>query len=282
MLPTNVFFKVFQSNYPSFTSKLNQSCGELKEEFLNAAHSFYAAAFWEMKKRLPNSTALVFQMNAFRLSDDDDFARIRLLGERFKHLLDDYTCFENEVVRAQNHKQAISGSVAQDGLNCMLSWKKLASGYPGYEQIYRLLRCLETLAYTSAPVERVFSKMGNIKTLKRNRLSRQHLESTLLIKQFEISLENYLSIPLLKKYNTYSETEHLSTQDSDRDRALLFTEEEEKKRELDLNLSDTSKDLAEDDKTDRRKHRILFNLSSKKAPKLRNDEDDDQKFRESE
>ena len=52
-----------------------------------------------------------------------------------------------------------------------------------YPDIYKLARALQTIPYSTAAVERTFSDMKNVKSLKRNRLSCETLEALVFIRQ---------------------------------------------------------------------------------------------------
>jgi len=75
-----------------------------------------------------------------------------------------------------------------------------------YPLSYKLACAVETIQYTSASIERLFSDMGNIVTVKRNRLTVENIEACLLIRQEKREKENYFTPEMFKV--------HLRSQDS--------------------------------------------------------------------
>ena len=78
------------------------------------------------------------------------------------------------------------------------TWESLSSLYP---YISKLAKAILVLPHSSVPVERVFSQMQDFKTEKRNRLSTENLEISLLIYQTFHESDLVISTDMLNQYH---------------------------------------------------------------------------------
>ena len=109
-----------------------------------------------------------------------DYDKLRKLGMHFAHLfsteeLDEFNT-EIEILEKKTNLAKIMSSSTGNNLRTWLSNTE-------FPKTVCLVRCLHALSYSSASVERVFSKMLNTQTPHRNRLSVKNLESCLLLKE---------------------------------------------------------------------------------------------------
>jgi hypothetical protein len=113
-------------------------------------------------------------------------------------------------------------------------WRPYASRFP---ITFKLARAIQVLPYSSVSIERKFSELTDIKTLKRNRLSAENLQACLFVKQeykdedlAEGMIQAYLNQILKYKENTPSKKKDLSQESNTFDK---YQDEEDSKK-LDL------------------------------------------------
>ncbi len=80
------------------------------------------------------------------------------------------------------HLSDFSNFETSDKESCsfLQRWKSFGNKYP---VTFKLARAVQVLSYSSVPIERKFSQLTDIKTLKRNRLSVENLQACLFVKQ---------------------------------------------------------------------------------------------------
>jgi len=148
------------------------------DTFTNTAFEFLKASVIKMREILPYDDRELFDSTAIFLADFS-LEKWHRLKVRFGNIIEDQnSIFEDELKRIKFNFFDLQLEMR----NCPILevWSRHKSKYP---LIFNLARSLMVTPYSSCPLERVFSKCTDIKTLKRNRLRIQSLEACLLIKQ---------------------------------------------------------------------------------------------------
>ena len=87
-------------------------------------------------------------------------------------------------------------------------WKQEKETYP---LIFRLAQSIQVFPYSTVSIERSFSSITDIKTIKRNRLGVRNLEACLLIKQDFGQNDIPLTSDIVQKYSTLNDGLSLSS-----------------------------------------------------------------------
>lgn len=140
--------------------------------------------------------------DSFLLKTQYASTNLNNLAAQFSNIIskDELSLFNLETSRLTFAGLDVRKRIKKGGANYLEGWKQVEQDFP---LIYRLARAIWTLPYSSASIERNFSVMGDIKTIKRNKLSLPNLEACLLTKQA-------LSKPNESDEDIFSTTEILS------------------------------------------------------------------------
>jgi len=136
---------------------------------------------------------------------------------------------------------AISGTRIMNNLKISPSSKALAIWFQEHNEyplICKLVRAIAAYPYSTAGLERTFSKVTDIKTIKRSRLDTKNLEACLLIKQEYGDKELEFTADVLDRYSNRERKTKLFeiSQRDENQNELIATdiknlEEEEKMKE---------------------------------------------------
>jgi len=122
-------------------------------------------------------------------------------------------------------------SSKKDEVSFLRQWQPFADRYP---VTYKIARAVQILPYSTVPIERKFSQLTDIKTLKRNRLSIENLQTCLFVKQ-EFKDKN-LSQELILAYVEKLTKQKLSLDEekdfSEKTKAIPKEQEEIKESEI--------------------------------------------------
>jgi len=206
---------------------------KFQNTFCDAAYDFLEAAIENIKRRLLHQYEKLAFFECFSMKDESCVAKIQKVAIKFTNLLT-----ENEVSDLQTENVTLGlnwlriyssskeftevhsiGSIAsqtQKNPSFLHGWKLYSAKYP---VTFKLARGIQVLPYSSASIERKFSELTDIKTLKRNRLSVENLQACLFVKQ-EYKDED-LTEGIIDKYLTLSlESKDTRTSNNKKDLSL--------------------------------------------------------------
>jgi len=203
---------------------------ELEEECLKVAFDFLERAFKGIRTRLPSQESSIMLSDAFLLKSRSSFVKLQTLADRFTNIISetDKIEFFQELERLQFNWSEMKKRIEIDfSSNWLDVWKLREDDYP---LVFRSGRALQVLPYSTASIERNFSTLGDIKTVKRNHISITNLEGYLLLKQEHKKQKidfNPKSSEILKKKHI-KETAHSNFElnDSKKDSLSKETREE--------------------------------------------------------
>ena len=173
----------FLMQHPNFNEDSKELDEEEKKNFFEAAQSFLLKALEGIRERLPwDDNQILLLSDAFLLKNQAAPTQLNRLASIFTNVIDkdELSKFHLETARLTFTGLDIKKRIKKGVENYLEGWGQVKNEFP---LIFRLARALWTLPYSSACVERSFSQMNIIKTVKRNRLSLENLESCLLFKQ---------------------------------------------------------------------------------------------------
>jgi len=122
------------------------------------------------------------------------------LARRFDNIIlpHEESDVNSEVETLENNYHQVRKRIKNSFEGSLEAWKQIHRTYP---LIYRLARTVQTLPYSTSSIERNFSVLKDIKTIKRNRLSVQNLEACLLSKQEFFHSELQFTQKMFEKYD---------------------------------------------------------------------------------
>ena len=139
---------------------------ETKDEIRSSAFNFIILTLKHMKKKLPFKDKLIEQSKVIFLEEFNKSHWLSL-GERFYNILRTDKMKESFVNEMDNFQFNFKKykQISNLGTSPIQIWKGLKKTYP---TMYTLAMSLLVLPHSSVCVERIFSKLRDIKTLKRN------------------------------------------------------------------------------------------------------------------
>lgn len=173
--------------------------------------------------------------DAFLLKDNKrSLKNIQKLGEHFSNIIEKEkrSYFYDEIQSLRRDFREVSEVITSfitrsSSKNCLEAWKTLKNDYP---LIYKLAQAIQTLPYSTASIERNFSQLADIKTIKRNRLGVANTQACLLIKQ-ELKDNNQKLeeiFPKILEYYSAAKKKALSKESNQNTLAGMTLEEEKK------------------------------------------------------
>ena len=179
-----------ESGLKAEVSKLPQ---EDQREYYEKAFKFMSSVIYQMKTRISwrDSSTLelspILQCQSFLLPKHMEFkdvkTNIQRLAKHFSNVISslELTEIDIELHQLANHVEEIRKKIKIVGKESYLQvWHTEKSRYP---LLYKLVCAVEAIQYSTSSIERLFSDLGNIVTVKRNRLSVENIEACLLARQ---------------------------------------------------------------------------------------------------
>jgi len=163
------FFKQ-HSQLESQFEKIDESeRSSFRQAYLKEAKTFYKVALKQMTKRLPAYDSLLMKADCITLKGAIDIDTFKEIAAKFPNIIQskDLIVIFNEFERLALRKAELCDEINQNLDNPIAVWKKQAKQFP---LVYKLVRALDLLPYSTAAVGRNFSWMTDTKTPKRNRL----------------------------------------------------------------------------------------------------------------
>lgn len=177
------YFLAKNSEFKALINEIDsEKRNDLSAKFFQYAKGFLKTAFDGMQNRLPKPDSALMNADAILLRSDHDIERLKLLAAQFGNIIEDFEIsdFHNETERLEQERVEINRVIENHKANPLYAWRQESESFP---LVYRLLRALELLPYSTCSVERTFSGVKNIKTEKRNKLKVGKVEAALLYKQ---------------------------------------------------------------------------------------------------
>jgi len=197
-----------------------------QEGILKNIQNFIIISLAELKNKAPLQDPLFVDSDILHIWSID-LEKWKRMAAKFYNLISQGSKFANEL---REIAFALKGSTLQFYLNSTRHnivdmWEGLKEKYP---VMSKLALGLLVLPSSTAPVERIFSVLKNIKTPRRNRILTENLEATLLCKQYfkEDSIE--ISKEMVEKYHTlWRKQENESTENLKKSPSINFEESKE-------------------------------------------------------
>jgi len=182
------FEKYLFNLHPEFQQKIAGFSQETKKSYIESAFNFLFTGLINVQERLPFTDSIILLCDCFLLKENTKcFYKMRKLGQALTNIINpnQITYFYDEVHKLEKDVIDVRDSInflmnRSEKKNFLHSWKVHKMDYP---LIFELGRAAQTLPYSTASIERNFSQLLDIKTIKRNRLGIENTEACLLIKQ---------------------------------------------------------------------------------------------------
>ena len=213
LMEDQYFTEYWRSTYTEIGRIINELPENDIQDVIASTKNFVVAILNEMKNRaFVNDDAFKLCSQIFIqrgwVCDKDKW---KTLSNTFKNII---TLEKEEKFEFELEKFYVKASDIRDRYQDFSGtplelWRQLKPRYP---HLSELAMAILTLPHSSVPVERIFSKMKDFKTSKRNRLTVENLEACLLVEQrftnnFEITEEMLIRrINLWKSHNQASNT----------------------------------------------------------------------------
>ncbi len=249
LLSIQEFTDYFKSEEFQLSISFKELNEEDQEEYFTEARKFFKTCFQQLKQRLPwkdlhtKQASPLLLVQSLQLPKHIDpktnVKNIYQLGERFKKVISglDFDKFGAQLHTLENNYEEMRKRIKKKNTNEYLeAWN---TENKAYSMIFLLAEAMQTLPFSSASIERLFSELGNIVTVKRNRLSIQNIEACIYIRQEYKGNTSYFTKEMIKKYyqaesNDFCqkyETEVIPSQPSQRSQPGLTAEEKTSKLE---------------------------------------------------
>lgn len=170
-----------------------------RQKIANCARKFVLLSLKQMKNKLPYKGDIWDDIDVIFFNEFNQ-QKWENLKKKFVNIISTDEMkdkFTLEVGKLETKFKKIQLEKLMVNSSPVTLWMSHKNKYP---TIYRLVRALLVLPSSSAPVERVFSSLKNIKNAKRNRLSLENLEACLLTYQHYKTLRIPLNLDILKSY----------------------------------------------------------------------------------
>ena len=185
-LNTNDFIKKLKTEYPSQMSKLRILTIDQEESFAQIFRVFAAKLLDLMIFYLPLEDNIIETFDFIQdISNYGDLLGKTLEFNNYFKILEEsqISDLKNEILKLTSQKRS---RYDQGATNMIEVWDKLeedvSNGYQ-FSLLPKLVKIAQSLPTSSSDVEQAFSGIKLIKTLLRNRLSAEKIESILLIIQ---------------------------------------------------------------------------------------------------
>jgi hypothetical protein len=211
------FEKLFFVRYPQLSTYSKEGDERFKEKYVNSAFNFPKSALIELTVRFSDLDPIFSQLHGFLLQDKKSFDYLRGLGSRFEKtaVFDNLAEFFTQISVIEDNQNSAIKVIDDKNGSLASNWRVLSDEFP---QIFKLMQALQTLTCSTATLKCSFSNMIDIKTLKRNRIRIENLESSLLIQEEcveeSLSLSNQEMKMIYEKFHTLNKpkTQQLDSQ----------------------------------------------------------------------
>ncbi len=195
------FETYFLSKSKLFRDSLANNTPQFRQKFFVAAKRFLDTAALRIREYLPLKNQLIMSVDCFLMNRNSAIKELDSLASHFTNVIskDEFMKFSLELDRL-----AISGTRIMNNLKISPSSKALEIWFQEHNEyplICKLVRAIAAYPYSTAGLERTFSKVTDIKTIKRNRLDTKNLEACLLIKQEYGDKELEFTTDVLDRYS---------------------------------------------------------------------------------
>ena len=164
------------------------------------ARNFILLCLQGMKDKLPfQNEELLDASVVYFGSEQFERSKWEKLGKKYTNVIldKDYTVYIHELDQLECNYGFYSRQIGQPRSNPIDIWSSMKTSYPLCSS---LAYALFVLPHSTVSVERIFSSMKDIKTFKRNRLSRETLEACLLGYQSFKGNEMKIRMSMVKRY----------------------------------------------------------------------------------
>lgn len=212
LLSMEEFKNEFTSDYSAVRELLSQVEPEEAEKIFTFTQKFILKVLQEMQRKFSHQNKIIKESRAVFFTEEqfnkEDW---KTLGEHFtniisteeQHLLlentDRFRIHYSQIREDAKHKSPVK------------VWNYLAAKYP---YMAKVARAIMILPHTSVPVERVFGNLKDFKSSKRNRLTTENLESSLLLYQKYGESDFYIDENMMEMYNEMWKQENPKTAQS--------------------------------------------------------------------
>jgi len=217
-------FRAFlEERYSHFSEPSKLLEGNQKEEYYTNAYNFLLIAFESLKRYMPWSEDKAFMLvDAFLLpkgSENQVVVKFQKLAERFTNVIleNDRVAWGQEIISIESKIGYLQTSLEREQKDYTTIWRGVSGRFA---LLYKLARAVYVLSYSTADIERTFSRAEIVKNTRRNKLSTQRLEACLLARQYFGKEGYYFTSEMTALYN-----KKLDTKDSNL-RQIAETNEE--------------------------------------------------------
>jgi len=172
--------------------------------FITTAFHFFQDIWSSIIRRLPFTNDIVMDLDCLIIRDRGTaFSSMRKLGLFFNNIISqaELGAFMNEVDNLEREGELYQKRAELKRYSLLEFWKEEQEDFP---LLYRLSRAIQVLPYSTASIERNFSTMRLIKTVRRNLLGTNNLVGCLLAKQYFKDKEIVTTPDMLRRYQIKS------------------------------------------------------------------------------
>ncbi len=249
------FATYFLSKSKLFRDSLANNTPQFRQKFFVAAKNFLDTAALRIREYLPLENQLIMSVDCFLMNRNSTIDDLDSLASHFTNVIskDEFMKFSLELDRLD-----ISGTRIMNNLKISPSSKALEIWFQEHNEyplICKLVRAIAAYPYSTAGLERTFSKVTDIKTIKRNRLDTKNLEACLLIKQEYGDEELEFTADILDRY-------------SNRERKTKLVEISLKDENQNKLIATDIKNLGEEEKMEEESVTALQNIAQSLNPEF--------------
>ena len=179
------FEKDFFSHFEAVQRILQEVRPETRKNIVTCAYNFIALCTKHMKKKLPFLDEVLNNSSIIFLHDSClDMEVWNKLKNRFTNVIENEKMRENfstQVEQFNFHYRKIKANYIKPSYSILQVWHSLSEEFPTLSILARALCVLPT---STVNLERTFSKLKEVKSPKRNRLTVENLEACLLTQQY--------------------------------------------------------------------------------------------------
>jgi len=229
------FIETFNEKYDSFQVYEQRLGKEFLSKLYQVAKDFIVEAFIKMKEYLPLQDEMLLNCEVLSMTKMDKqkwFGLAKFFSNIVKS--SEFISFQHQMELFEEEYGALKEEFSKTS-NKLTFWNSLGAEY---SLIKKLTITLFTLNYSTVGIERTFSMLTDIKTMKRNRLTVDSVEAILLIRS-TLNEQEGLNITeeMIQNYTKLWKTQKNERQEKDMNNDIQ-SKNDESLKQLPPNVSD--------------------------------------------
>ena len=201
------FTKLFIKKYPRIQEHINHVLSHnpkrkgIVAEAMDHARTFLQKTINTMRKKLPYDEERLKRSLVIYLKEVQSMDTWRGLLKDFPNIIpqDEEIAYYDEVDVLSLHYKQIVKEHSDSDMSIIQRWRLLKKDY---KVIWKMVKALLAIPYSTAKVESLFSEFKAIKTAPRNRISLENLEASIVSEQYFRSPEYKITKDMIHRYTT--------------------------------------------------------------------------------